>query len=74
MIRLARDLDPHPGFMRPGRRRVAKLAEPPCRVARYRHYRVNHQMNDAAAGVDRQADRIDEERHVVSDDLNDGVR
>ncbi len=35
---------------------------------------MDDQMDDAATGVDRQADRIDEERHVVVDDLDDRVR
>ena len=73
-IRLPRDRDLHPGFVQPGRRGATKLAEPPLRVACDREDRVDDQMDDAAAGIDRQADRIDEKRHVVVDDLDDRVR
>ena len=58
----------------PRRFRIANLEQPPLRVARDRHDRVNDEVDDAAAAVDRQADGIDEERHVVVDDLDDRVR
>ena len=35
---------------------------------------MNDQMDDAAAGIDRSGNRVDEERHVVVDDLDDRVR
>src|SRR6516165_1096249 len=66
-IRLARDLDLHPGFAQPRRFCATKFAKPPRRVAGNRHYRVNEQMDDAADGVDRQADRIHEKWHIVVD-------
>jgi hypothetical protein len=43
----------------------------PARVARDRDDRVDHQMDGQFAPVDFRRDRIDEERHVVVDDLDD---
>ena len=53
---------------------IANLEQPSLRIACDRQDRMNDEMDDAAAAVNRQADGIDEKRHVVIDDLDDRVR
>ena len=73
-IRFGCDLDLHPGFARPGSARLQNVAEPPVRAAGHSQDRMDDQMDDAVAGVDRSGNRVDEERHVVVDDLDDRMR
>ena len=65
------DLDLHPRFADP---RLANVAEPSVVVARHRQDRMNDQMDDPVTAIDRPRNRIDKERHVVIDDLDDRVR
>src|SRR5579862_5158612 len=70
---LAGDLDLHPGFAKATLRRVERQERAGV-VARHREHRMDRQADLAAALVDRRGHRIDEERHVVVDDLDDRVR
>ncbi len=73
-ILFGRDLDLHPRFARPGNPRLENLAEPAVRATGYRQYRMDYQMNDTVAGIDRSSNQVDQERHVVIDDLDYRVR
>ena len=73
-VRFPRDLDVHPRFAQSRRFPVANFAQPPVRTAHHGQDRVDDQMNDAVAGIDRPGNRIDQEGHVVIDDLDDRMR
>ena len=72
-VRLARDRDLHPGFAQAPRRRV-EPDETPRAVACRDEDRVDHEPHLAPALIERCGQRIDKKRHVVVDDLDDGIR
>ena len=45
----------------------------PVMVARHRHLRVDDEVHAAVEAAERGHDGVDEEGHVVDDDLHDGV-
>ena len=72
-VRLAGDLDLHPGFVKPGLRGI-ETEKRALRIAGHVQDRVDDEPNLAAALIHRGGHRIDEKRHVVIDDLDDGAR
>jgi hypothetical protein len=52
---------------------VVDVLEGADRVAADHELRVDDEVDGAAEGAERGGDRVDEERHVVGDDLDDGV-
>jgi hypothetical protein len=69
------DLYVHPGLARLLRRRAARpdRLQPALAVALDRVHRVDQQMQAQALAVDLHGNRIDQERHVVVDDLHHAV-
>jgi hypothetical protein len=72
-VGLAADRDLHPRFPQPGGRRF-KVGHPAAGVARDLQHRMDRKAHLATAFVDRRGHRIDQKRHVVIDDLDDGMR
>jgi hypothetical protein len=82
-VGLAVDLDVDPGLdervTRPGRdvrvvrRPVEHLEQVPGDVAAHDHLRVDDDVDAAVLPRELGVDRVDQERHVVGDDLDDGV-
>ena len=73
------DLDVHVGFAdEPGRigsrLRAGDLLQPAPGVAPDPHDGMDHRMDGVTLAVEAGGDRIDEERHVVVDDLDDRMR
>ena len=73
------DLDPHPALDDVAGDRVVRLhvrgdlGEPAQRLPPDHHQRVHQQVHVEVVRVEQRGDRVDQERHVVSDDLDDGV-
>ncbi len=73
-VRLSGDGDLHPGFALPGCFGTAHFQQLAVGVANDRQDRVDDESDHPVAGIDRPGHGIDEERHVVVDDLDDGMR
>ncbi len=73
-VALAVDLDVHHRFRAgPLARFEREAGQVAVEVAPHRQHRVGQQVDRDFAAIERVGDRIDEERHVVVDDLHDGV-
>ena len=70
------DLDMHQRFTRPAlRRRAADELQPlPLRVAAHSDDRMRDEMQRQPVSLHLHLQRVDEERHVVVDDLHDRMR
>src|SRR5207237_2383417 len=66
-VRLAGDLDLHPGFVKPGLRGI-ETETCALRIAGHVQDRVDDEANVEAALIQCRGGRIDETRHVVIDD------
>jgi hypothetical protein len=75
-VGLAVDFDQLPGFDPAARGSLVQVhaLEPPAPVADHREDRVGEQVHGEAALRAHHAEGIDQERHVVGDDHDDGVR
>ena len=76
-IALPVDLDVHErferGFVAVAGRRIQHRLEHAVRVTAHRLHRMDRQVDQEAQAVQRHADRIHQERHVVGDHLDDRV-